>query len=127
MNAKTILIVDDEIPIAEMFRMILDAAGYHTLLTHQADEVIEILSRGGVDLMILDVMMPGISGFDLIRKVHAMEQLQDLPVVFISAKSRPDDVDQGMKTGAIAYLTKPVSRDELLATVTGVFGRTKAR
>ena len=127
MNGKTILIVDDEIPIAEMFRMILDAAGYTTIMTHNAGDVPAILSSSAVDLMILDVMMPGTSGFDLIREVHKMDRLARLPVIFVSAKSDPDDVDEGMGAGALAYLTKPVSRAELLAAVERVFKEEAAR
>ena len=117
MNAKTILIVDDEIPIAEMFRMILDAAGYQTLVAYKASDAADILTQHLVDLVVLDIMMPGSSGLDLIAELRADPRYQDPPVIFVSAKSRPDDVDEGMLAGAVAYLTKPVSRDELLKAV----------
>ncbi|MBN2555205.1 MAG: response regulator [Anaerolineales bacterium] len=117
MNGRTILIVDDEIPIAEMFRMILDAAGYKTQVAHKVVDALAVLKAVPVDLIILDIMMPGESGLDFIKDLRKDSAFTDLPVIFVSAKSRPDDVDEGMLAGASAYLTKPVSRIELLNTV----------
>jgi len=127
MSAKTILIVDDEIPIAEMFRMILDAAGYQTMVAYKASDAPGILKQHRVDLVVLDIMMPGLSGLDLISELRTDPTYQDPPVVFVSAKSRPDDVDEGMLAGAVAYLTKPVSRDELLNTVNEALNSSKPR
>ena len=73
--------------------------------------------RGAPDLLLLDVMLPGISGYDVCRKVREKYSMHELPVIMLTAKSTTQDIVTGLAAGANDYITKPVNRDELLARV----------
>ncbi len=112
-----VLIVDDEPSTAEMFRLMLDQAGFEAFVVHGTGTAINAIRRYRPDLLLVDVMMPGVSGLELCRYVRRDPDLTHLPIVMISAKSQPEDEAAGLAAGATIYLTKPVSKHDLLRGV----------
>jgi CheY-like chemotaxis protein len=111
---QTILIVDDEATTAEMFSLMLEDQGYHTVVVHGTGTAIRSLRQERPDLVLVDVMMPGLSGLELCRFIRREPELADLPVVVVSAMSQPEDLQAGVDAGASLYLTKPISKADLL-------------
>lgn len=114
-----ILIVEDEQPISELLRLSLTKAGYHCTCAPDGVAAANCVERENFDLILLDVMLPGISGFDL------MDYIRDLgmPVIFITAKNAVTDRVKGLRMGAEDYIIKPFEILELLARVEGVLRR----
>ena len=114
-----VLIVEDEKPISELIRLSLSKAGYYCLRAYDGAEAANILEKELFDLVLLDVMLPGVSGFEL------MEYLQPTgtPVIFITAKNSLDDRVKGLRMGAEDYIVKPFEIMELLARVEVVLRR----
>jgi two-component system response regulator MtrA len=117
MDPKTVLIVDDEMSNTQLFGMMLELEGYRPVAASDAPTALEALRQQTPDVMIVDVMLPGASGLDLCRKVRTELGLADLPIVIVSAKSQLADVQAGIAAGATVYLTKPVTKAELLGAV----------
>ncbi len=114
-----ILIVEDEIPISDLLKISLSGEGYTCTCAYDGLSASEILAKEGFDLVLLDVMLPGIDGFELMEYIHSM----DTPVIFITAKSAVSDRVRGLKLGAEDYIIKPFEILELLARVEGVLRR----
>jgi CheY-like chemotaxis protein len=119
----TILIVDDEATTAEMFSLMLEDQGYHTVVVHGTGTAIRSLQQDRPDLVLVDVMMPGLSGLELCRFIRREPELADLPVVVASAMSQPEDIQAGMDAGASLYLTKPISKADLLEGLEKALGQ----
>jgi two-component system response regulator MtrA len=122
MESKTVLIVDDEMSNTQLFGMMLELEGYRPVAAVDAPTALEALRQQTPDVMIVDVMLPGASGLDLCRKVRNELGLADLPIVIVSAKSQLADVQAGIAAGATVYLTKPVTKAELLGAVRQAVG-----
>jgi CheY-like chemotaxis protein len=122
MEPKTVLIVDDEMSNTQLFGMMLELEGYRPLAASDAPTALEALRQQTPDVMIVDVMLPGASGLDLCRKVRTELGLAELPIVIVSAKSQLSDVQAGVAAGATVYLTKPVTKAELLGAVRQAMG-----
>jgi len=116
-NLKTILIVEDEPDTAEMFAQMLRLSGYRVLKTYGGVSGMKQLLHEKPDAVLLDVMMPDITGFEVLRFVRREPKLAKLPVIIVSAKSLPGDIEKGMSAGASVYLTKPVAFLELKKAV----------
>ena len=114
-----ILIVEDEMPISELLRLSLTKAGYHCICAMNGIEAANRIEKESFDLILLDVMLPGMDGFAL------MDYIQDLgtPVIFITAKNAVSDRVRGLRRGAEDYIVKPFENLELLARVEGVLRR----
>jgi CheY-like chemotaxis protein len=110
----TILIVDDEATTAEMFSLMLENEGYRTVVVHGTGTAIRSIQQHRPNLVLVDVMMPGLSGLELCRFIRREPDLQDLPVIIASAMSQPEDVQAGLDAGANVYLMKPISKADLL-------------
>lgn len=117
MNAPTILIVEDERDTVEMYRIVLEVEGYQVVVAYTLQSAIKELAKGKPDLVLLDVALRGSSGLDLCEKIRNDPMMADLPVVIISNLGSPEDIEAGLAVGANAYLTKPISQDELLEAV----------
>ena len=122
MEQKRILIVDDEQDLCDILLFNLQAAGY---LADAAGTAEEALRKGvaDFDLLLLDVMMPGMSGFELARQLKADEHTRRIPIIFLTAKDTEGDTLQGFALGADDYVTKPFSVREVLARVKAVLNR----
>ena len=114
---KTIIIVEDEPDTAEMFAEMMRLCGFQAMKTYGGQAAINLLSRHKPDAMVLDLMMPDISGLDVITFVRNDPELRDVPIVVVSAKSMPADIKFGLDMGASVYLTKPVAYMDLKEAV----------
>lgn len=114
-----ILIVEDEIPIANLIHMNLTDAGYSCECVYDGTEAADKIEKTYYDLILLDVMLPGINGYELMEYIHPL----NIPVIFITAKNDLNDKVKGLKMGADDYITKPFEIVELLARVESVLRR----
>ncbi|SKC65618.1 response regulator transcription factor [Maledivibacter halophilus] len=116
---KKILIVEDEFPIANLIEINLNVAGYETQKTYDGLDAYNILQKESFDLILLDVMIPNIDGFELIEKIKHLE----IPVIFLTAKNTVLNKVKGLKLGAEDYIIKPFESLELLARIEVVLRR----
>ena len=114
-----ILIVEDEVPISNLIRMSLTRAGYNCTCVHDGIAAADILEQQPFDLILLDVMLPGVDGFELMDYIRPL----GIPVIFITAKNSVTDRVKGLRMGAEDYIVKPFDILELLARVEGVLRR----
>ncbi len=112
-----ILVVDDEPRIINFLKIKLEASGYKVIVAASGREALELMPTAQPDLVVLDVMMPGIDGLETLRRVRAASSV---PVIILSAKESSDDKVKGLKLGADDYLAKPFSPDELVARIESV-------
>ncbi len=114
-----ILIVDDEKPICDLIDINLSAAGYHCKAVQDGLEAIDLIEREQFDLVLLDIMLPGADGYDIMEYIRPLK----IPVIFITAKHEVKDRVKGLKLGAEDYLVKPFDVVELVARVEVVLRR----
>ena len=114
-----ILIVEDEKPISDLLRMSLTKAGYECICVYDGIKAADILETERFDLILLDVMLPGADGFELMEYIKPLE----MPVIFITAKNMVEDKVRGLRMGAEDYIVKPFEIIELLARVETVLRR----
>ena len=119
---KTILIVEDEMETAELFREILNISGYRVVNSAHTHQAIEIIKENTPDAIILDIMMPDASGLAVLEFLKKDPKLAQTPVVVVSAKALPEDIQVGLEAGAVKYLTKPVSFNDLKGAVEEALG-----
>ena len=127
MNNKKqrILVVDDERDLCEILQFNLEAAGYQTDAAHSGEEALK-KEISQYDLVLLDVMMPGMSGFDVARRIKQDKALHAIPIIFLTALGDEHDKLHGFDLGADDYISKPFSVREVLARVKAVLARTNA-
>jgi DNA-binding response OmpR family regulator len=121
MPQRTVLVVEDDPSIAMGLEMNLSAEGYRVVVATDGEQGLALARAGGVDLMILDVMLPCLNGFELVRMLRADRHV--LPVIMLSARGAEMDKVMGLELGAEDYITKPFSLAELLARVKAVLRR----
>jgi DNA-binding response OmpR family regulator len=119
----TILVADDEEDLRELVAYRLTRSGYDVVAAEDGQEALQLARERRPDLMVLDVMMPRLDGYELTRRVRAEEALRSVPVILLTARSQESDVGRGFEVGADDYLKKPFSPDELVARVRAVLGR----
>ena len=119
MSAK-IIIVDDDRDTREMLQVALEVEGYEVGLAANGLRMIGLLHVDRPDLILLDVMMSWIDGFELCRSLKSNPEFEHIPVIFISGKKMPDDVRRGREMGAVDYFTKPLDLDALLSRIRDV-------
>jgi two-component system phosphate regulon response regulator PhoB len=122
--SRTILLVEDAQPIRQMLRFALERENYQVLEAGCADQARDILSKERVDLAMVDWMMPGESGVELVRKLRQNDVYNKLPIVMLTARVDEEDIVRGLGAGADDYLTKPVAIKELSARVKALLRRT---
>ncbi len=120
MHKQLILVVDDEPPIVRLVRAKLQADGYAVITAGRGEEALALLEDQRPDLIILDLMMPGIDGFETLRRVRTELQV---PVIMLTARAGDADKLRGLQGGADDYVTKPFNPDELSARVAAVLRR----
>jgi two-component system phosphate regulon response regulator PhoB len=120
-----ILLIEDEAPIREMLRMALSKFGYSTSEAADTREAREAIKEQLPDLMLVDWMLPGESGVELVRKLKREELTRDIPVVMVTARIEEDDRVKGLEVGADDYVCKPFSPKELNARIKAVLRRTQ--
>ena len=122
MNEKTVMIVEDEEDAAELFAEMMRISGYRVVKTSKSVPAIKIMTAEKPDVILLDIMMPEVSGLDILRAMRHDPALAGIPVVIITAKGMPADIKNGMEAGASTYLTKPVGFLDLKDAVERALG-----
>ena len=118
-----ILVIDDEEHILELLKFNLELSGFDVCVYTEANQTIELIGREKPDLLLLDWMLPKISGIDILKKIRQDEDIYDLPVIMLTAKNMENDKIQGLNVGADDYITKPFSIKELMARINTVLRR----
>ena len=128
MVSQTILVIENEDAVRENILELLEAEGFQTLGTSNGIEGLALAERRQPQLILCDVIMPHYSGYDVLRAVRQHPQLANVPLVLMSAKAAPADVERGLNAGADCYLTKPFSLQTLLDVIARALesSRTKA-
>lgn len=112
-----IIIIEDEPDTAEMYAEMMRISGYEVVKYFGGLSAVAHLADQKPDAVVLDLMMPDLSGLEVLNYIIAQPDLSGLPVIIVSAKTMPDDVEAGLKAGAVAYLTKPVSFSDLRVAI----------
>ncbi|MCR9077594.1 MAG: phosphate regulon transcriptional regulator PhoB [Hyphomonadaceae bacterium] len=118
-----IVIAEDEKSVAELLRYNLESEGYETAIAGDGDEAMLLLDERVPDLMLLDWMLPKISGIEICRRVRTRHETANLPIIMLTARTEEADRIRGLETGADDYVTKPFSTNELMARVKAVLRR----
>ena len=122
MSAK-VLIVEDEAPLAEMLRYNLEAEGFRVSHAETGEEALILLEEENPDLVVLDWMLPGVSGIELCRRLRAKSDSRNVPIIMLTARGEEQDRIRGLSTGADDYVVKPFSLPELMARVKAILRR----
>ena len=120
LKSKTILVVDDERLQIKLLQSVLSSNGYQVLTAETGEVCLEILKHNRPDLILLDIMLPGIQGKAICEIIKKDEATKSIPVVFVTAKDTDEDIQAGFDAGAEAHLTKPIDSVVLLATLKGI-------
>jgi two-component system nitrogen regulation response regulator NtrX len=115
--AATILVVDDEKNIRRTLRMVLEGSGFNTLEASSAEECLDVLDSREVDLLILDVRLPKMSGIEALKKIRSEPETRKLPVLMVSGHASVAEAVQAVQLGATDFFEKPLDRDRILVTV----------
>jgi two-component system, OmpR family, alkaline phosphatase synthesis response regulator PhoP len=124
MSDYKILVVDDEEHIQELLKFNLESSGYKVYCCGNGTDALKFVRSEKPDLILLDVMLPGMDGYDVCKEIRKDNNISNLPIIMITAKSEELDKILGLELGADDYLTKPFSIRELLARVKAVLRRT---
>jgi two-component system phosphate regulon response regulator PhoB len=124
---EKILVVDDEKDILELIDYNLSKNGYRVKTVTSGEDALEMIKENDYDLIILDLMLPGVDGFDICKIIKADKQKASIPIVMVTAKSEEADKVAGLEIGADHYVTKPFSPRELLAIVKATLRRNPAK
>ncbi len=115
-----ILIAEDERDIRDLVAFTLRFAGYEVFAATNGEEAVSLASEVNPDLILMDVRMPRMTGYDACRQLKADPELKDIPIVFLSAKGQESEIQQGLTVGAEDYLLKPFAPDQLTERVKSI-------
>jgi len=115
-----VLIIDDSPTELHLFQNMLEKAGFETLVADSGEEGLKAARAARPDCILMDVVMPGMNGFQATRKLTRDPQTADIPIIIITAKDQETDKIWGMRQGAVEYVVKPVADKELVATINSV-------
>lgn len=121
MKKKKILVIDDEEDILNFVSMVLNDANFTTFTSSNVKDALLVLQKNRIDLILLDIMLPEIDGFSFNNMLKSDEDLKNIPVAFITARLDAQDKIIGLKEGAIDYICKPFTSDELIKRVEQIF------
>jgi len=122
-----VMVVDDDSDVREVTRLVLEQGGYHVLPADSGTEALRRLEGSRPDLILLDINMPGMDGWQVLRLLKVDERTRAIPVAMFSIKMEVRDRVHGIQDGAVAYLTKPFSPEELLKGVRRIFDALEPR
>ena len=125
--AQTILIIDDDIDTLKLVGIMLERKGFQILASTTGEKGLNLAQKEFPDLILLDVMMPDMSGYDVARAIRANAETQVIPIIMFTARSQVDDKVEGLEAGADAYITKPARPRELFAQVNSILKRSPQR
>ena len=122
---KEILIVDDEPDVVVPIQFLMEQQGYSVMAAYRGEDALDLIYHYKPDLVLLDIMLPGIDGWEVCEIIRLNQNYRDIKIVFLTAKGRDEDIAKGLALGADAYITKPFSNDVLVATVNKLFENKK--
>jgi two-component system sensor histidine kinase/response regulator len=125
-NAKCVLVVEDHFPLQKAIRDILAAEGYTALVANNGEHALQVMEKDRPDIIVADIMMPGMDGYDFYRAVRARPEWTSIPFIFLTARAQRADIIKGKALGVEDYLVKPVDPEELLVTVRARLERAQA-
>jgi DNA-binding response OmpR family regulator len=123
---KEILIVDDEPSIVVPIQFLMEQQGYSVIIAENGHDALDMIYKYIPDLILLDIMLPGIDGYEVCEIVRLNPKLRSVKVIFLTAKGREVEIAKGLALGADAYITKPFSNAELVAKVKTVLDNINA-
>jgi len=121
---KEILIVDDEPSIVVPIQFLMEQQGYNVLVAENGEDALDIIYKYTPDLILLDIMLPRIDGYEVCEIVRLDPRYRDIKIIFITAKGREVEIAKGLALGADAYITKPFSNTELVSKVKELLANT---
>jgi len=121
MEGKTILVVDDVMVNVTLVKYILARESYKVLTANSGTECLQVVNSQAVDCVLLDIMMPGIDGYQTLNKIRETKTKEQLPVIMLSALNMHEDVQKALDMGANDYISKPVVKPKLLAALNKIF------
>ena len=124
---RKILTCDDEKPIVRLLQVNFERQGYEVVVAYNGAECLEKVASEKPDLIVLDVMMPGMSGFEVLEKLKSNPDTNSIPVIMLTARAQDVDVLRGWQSGVELYLTKPFNPMELIAFVKRIFSMENAQ
>jgi DNA-binding response OmpR family regulator len=124
-SKKTILIVDDDPVATRLLDVSLKNAGYTTICFNEASDGLQCAMTQDIHLIILDVMMPIINGYNFCRLLKSSRGRQDIPIIFTTSRDQPEDIEFGKEMGAEIYLTKPINMNALFDSIRSLIGEGK--
>jgi DNA-binding response OmpR family regulator len=122
MSGKKILVVDDEIHILRIVKYKLESAGYHVLTALDGAEALNIAREESPSLIFLDIMMPGMSGYEVCKELKNDPKTKDIIIIMLTAKGQEADKIKGLEVGVDEYITKPFSPQDLLDRTRDLLG-----
>ncbi len=126
-NKERILIVDDEEDILELVQYNVEREGYQTLCAVTGEQALQIVQTDKVDMVILDLMLPGINGLEVAKSIKRNPQKTNIPIIMLTAKGEETDIITGLELGADDYVTKPFSPKILLARIKAVIRKNRSQ
>jgi DNA-binding response OmpR family regulator len=117
MARKRILLVEDEPELNRAIKIRLEAAGFEIISAMDGEEGLEMARKEKPDLIVLDLILPNMSGFDVCHKLKIDKEYKDIPIIMLTAKFQPNDIRFGIAMGADAYITKPYESQELFTKI----------
>ena len=114
------LVVDDDRLLLRLVQLNLDKMGIEVLMAEDGQEALRLATEERPDVILLDIMMPQMDGYEVMRRLKSVKETRDIPVVMLTAKSNPGDRQRSREMGAVAYITKPFRLEELRGTVSDV-------
>lgn len=117
MDHKKVLIVDDELSILVPLKFLLEKSDYRVALAQSGKDALEKISQSKPDLILLDIMLPDLDGYEIFQLIRENPDWNDIKVIYLSAKNRDVDIAKGLNLGVDAYVTKPFSNSELLEKI----------
>ncbi len=121
---KEILIVDDEPNVIVPVQFLMEQQGYRVMTAERGEDALDLIYHYKPDLVILDIMLPGIDGYEICEIIRLNPDYRNIKIIFLTAKGREVEIAKGLALGADAYITKPYSNDELVAKVKELLEKT---
>jgi len=120
MKEKKIVLIDDNVSFVDVLGRFLKIKTFKVFVAYDGNEGIEVVSKYMPHVILLDIMMPGISGYEVCKKIKKDEKMKHIPIIFLTVRARPEDIEKGYKLGAVSYITKPFNYPELMEGINKV-------
>ena len=119
-NRTKVLVIEDEFAIAKLVRYVLENSGFEVSLAHEGKEALDLIINEPPDIIILDLMLPVMSGFEVLEHMESNGQLKTIPVIVLTCRGQEEDKVKAMHLGASEFMTKPFSPSGLVAVINSV-------